>query len=405
MGRLQALGRAIALACRSSESEPMPAVSGAPSAPAGASSGLRDSPFRGLDRPGQGHKEPRAELRPRRPRMARLSRPRSRWPPGSLAAAPRPGGRRRRCDAADRCGQERLGRLARALATRTAACLLMSCIALGLSSLEARAQTVKLVSNSSATGSATTSTVDDDVTQTQQFTTGSHPTGYSLNAVILDGSLSNPMATLLVSIYEDSSGDPGNNIATLSGGTGVTQGLTNTFTAPQGTILAPETKYFVFIEGTSSPASLRPTSGNGEDTNSADGWSIADSRRFRTTDGGAWRNDANALRLTVRGTLIMPPTITELEVTSDPGIDETYGIGHTANVTIRFSEQISVDSSSGTPQLMLNIGESTESSDCAAHATDLDTLVCSYEIAENDADTDGISIGANSLTLNGATIT
>ena len=38
----------------------------------------------------------------------------------------------------------------------------------------------------------------------------------------------------------------------------------------------------------------------------------------------------NALRLTVRGTLIMPPTITELEVTSDPGIDETYGIGHTA---------------------------------------------------------------------------
>ena len=281
----------------------------------------------------------------------------------------------------------------------------MSCIALGLSSLEARAQTVKLVSNSSATGSATTSTVDDDVTQTQQFTTGSHPTGYSLNAVILDGSLSNPMATLLVSIYEDSSGDPGNNIATLSGGTGVTQGLTNTFTAPQGTILALKTKYFVFIEGTSSPASLRPTSGNGEDTNSADGWSIADSRRFRTTDGGAWRNDANALRLTVRGTLIMPPTITDMEVTSDPGIDETYGIGHTANVTVRFSEQISVDTSSGTPQLMLNIGESTEPAACAAHATDLDTLVCSYEIAENDADTDGISIGANSLTLNGATIT
>ena len=31
--------------------------------------------------------------------------------------------------------------------------------------------------------------------------------------------------------------------------------------------------------------------------------------------------------------------------------------------------------------------------------------MCSYEIAENDADTDGISIGANSLTLNGATIT
>ena len=281
----------------------------------------------------------------------------------------------------------------------------MSCIALGLSSLEARAQTVKLVSNSSATGSATTSTVDDDVTQTQQFTTGSHPTGYSLNAVILDGTLSNPMATLFVSIYEDSSGDPGNNIATLSGGTGVTHGLTNTFTAPQGTILAPETKYFVFIEGTSSPASLRPTSGNGEDTNSADGWSIADSRRFRTTDGGAWRNDSSALRLTVRGTLIMPPTITELEVTSDPGIDETYGIGHTASVTIRFSEQVSVDSSGGTPQLMLNIGESTEPAACAAHETDLDTLVCSYEIAENDADTDGISIGANSLTLNGATIT
>ena len=226
--------------------------------------------------------------------MARLSRPRSRWPPGSLAAAPRPGGRRHRWDATDGCGQERLGRVTRALATRTAAMPAHELHrARARRASQARAQTVKLVSNSSATGSATTSTVDDDVTQTQQFTTGSHPTGYSLNAVILDGSLSNPMATLLVSIYEDSSGDPGNNIATLSGGTGVTQGLTNTFTAPQGTILALKTKYFVFIEGTSSsPASLRPTSGNGEDTNSADGWSIADSRRFRTTDGGAWRNDS-----------------------------------------------------------------------------------------------------------------
>ena len=307
----------------------------------------------------------------------------------------------------DRCaGRKGFARALSARARRAAAWLLMSCLALGLASPQASAQAVKLVSNSSATGPATSATVDEDVTQTQQFTTGSHPTGYSLNAVILDAHTARPMATLSVSIYEESSGDPGNNIATLSGGTGVTQGLTNTFTAPQGTILAPETKYFVFIEGTdSNAASLLPTSGDGEDTDSADGWSIADSRRFRTTDGGAWRSDSSALRLTVRGTLIMPPTITDMEVTSDPGIDETYGIGHTANVTVQFSEQISVDTSSGTPQLMLNIGESTEPAACAAHATDLGTLVCSYEIAENDADTDGISIGANSLTLNGATIT
>ena len=298
-------------------------------------------------------------------------------------------------------------RVGRSLGARVAAAwLLVSCITLGLSSLEASAQTVKLVSNSSATGPATHATVDEDVTQTQEFTTGSHPTGYSLNAVILDGALTRPTATLSVSIYDESSGNPGSNIATLSGGTGVTQGLTNIFTAPQGTVLAPETKYFVFIEGTNSnAASLQPTSGNGEDTDSADGWSIADSRRYRTTDGGTWRSDGGTLRLSLRGTLIMPPTITDMEVTSDPGIDETYGIGHTANVSIRFSEQVSVDTSSGMPQLILNIGESTETVVCAAHATDLDTLVCSYEVAENDADTDGISIGENSLTLNGATIT
>ena len=54
---------------------------------------------------------------------------------------------------------------------------------------------------------------------------------------------------------------------------------------------------------------------------------------------------------------------------------------------------------------MLNIGDSTESTGLCRPRDRARHSVCSYEVAENDADTDGISIGANSLTLNGATIT
>ena len=119
-----------------------------------------------------------------------------------------------------------------------------------------------------------------------------------------------------------------------------------------------------------------------------------------------WNTHSGVYLITINGNPRPPqPKVTMIEVTSSAGIDDTYGIGDEIEVTVTFNEDITVDTSSGTPELALDVGGTAKGAECAADGTALDTLVCTYEVAENDADTDGISIGANSLTLEGGAIT
>lgn len=93
------------------------------------------------------------------------------------------------------------------------------------------------------------------------------------------------------------------------------------------------------------------------------------------------------------------PTIKSISITSDPGSDDTYGTGDTIEITVAFSETVTV---TGTPDLEFDLGGSTKTASYSS--TEVDKVVFTYTVALGDSDDDGISIGVSSLDLRGATI-
>ena len=93
------------------------------------------------------------------------------------------------------------------------------------------------------------------------------------------------------------------------------------------------------------------------------------------------------------------PTISTngLAITSDPGADNIYTKNDTIQVQVTFSELVNVI---GTPQLTLKIGSENQAADYTGGSGST-SLTFRYTVAEGDHDTDGISIEANQLSLNG----
>ena len=103
------------------------------------------------------------------------------------------------------------------------------------------------------------------------------------------------------------------------------------------------------------------------------------------------------------GTPLPPPVLTSIELTSDAGSDGTYAIGDDIVATVTFDRTLRLDTDNGTPALTLTIGNGTGEAACTL-ATDTKKLECTYTVAGDDEDTDGVSIGANPLALNGGRI-
>ena len=97
------------------------------------------------------------------------------------------------------------------------------------------------------------------------------------------------------------------------------------------------------------------------------------------------------------------PALTSLAVSSSAGTDSTYAIGDTIALKATFNVAVTVDTSAGTPRIPFTVGSATKH---AAYASGTGTteLVFHYTVAEGDADSDGIAVGANALALNGGTI-
>ena len=93
------------------------------------------------------------------------------------------------------------------------------------------------------------------------------------------------------------------------------------------------------------------------------------------------------------------PVVQSISITSDPGDDATYGAGDEIEVTVTFSEDVTV---TGTPQIELDIGGSAKTA--SYDSTDGDDVTFTYTVAIGDSDDDGIAIEANKLSLNGGTI-
>ena len=93
------------------------------------------------------------------------------------------------------------------------------------------------------------------------------------------------------------------------------------------------------------------------------------------------------------------PTVSKLEITSDAGSDSTYAIRDVIEVTVTFSEDVFV---TGTPQLTLRVGDQDRTA-IYDSVTDAEVLF-RYRVVVGDVDTNGVSIAADSLSLNGGTL-
>ena len=113
-----------------------------------------------------------------------------------------------------------------------------------------------------------------------------------------------------------------------------------------------------------------------------------------------------------------PPSISSISVTSDPKDDvgltipyrvlsqgkgykrfPIYAVGDTIQLTVAFDKTINV---TGTPQLEFAMGSSIK--EASFTSIDGNSLIFEYPVVNGDKDTDGISVKANSLLLNGGTI-
>ena len=102
----------------------------------------------------------------------------------------------------------------------------------------------------------------------------------------------------------------------------------------------------------------------------------------------------------VDGGQVTPPVVNAVWIVGSPLSGDTYELGEVIEVTLRFNKAVDVG---GTPQLALGIGSQTRQADYYS-GTGTPRLSFGYTVQASDSDTDGISIGANALTLNGGAI-
>ena len=133
------------------------------------------------------------------------------------------------------------------------------------------------VSNHGQLGSSTLGITT--VSAAQGFTTGSNSAGYTLSSIEVDGVTAlNAAAAAKVraELWSDDGGTPGERLETLTIPSTLSAGV-NAFTAPLGTVLAPETTYHVvFYTNSGQTLRLGFTDRVADDTGAAPGFSIAD---------------------------------------------------------------------------------------------------------------------------------
>jgi hypothetical protein len=121
--------------------------------------------------------------------------------------------------------------------------------------------------------------------------------------------------------------------------------------------------------------------------------------RVYTADAAGNLSAVAAGTLTVDSTA---PTISSISMTS-ARIEQNslLNAGDVLSITVTMSEATTV---TGTPQLALNIGDTSGQASYASGSGST-ALVFNYTIVANQTDANGISINANSLALNGGTLT
>ena len=95
------------------------------------------------------------------------------------------------------------------------------------------------------------------------------------------------------------------------------------------------------------------------------------------------------------------PAVAAVALTSDPGSDNTYGVGEVVEVRVTFAEPVVV---TGAPSITLRIGATAKQA-AYAEGSGRRALRFRYTVVEGDTDRNGLSVPANTLALNGGRIT
>ena len=95
-------------------------------------------------------------------------------------------------------------------------------------------------------------------------------------------------------------------------------------------------------------------------------------------------------------------TVSTVAITSNPGTDNNYATGDTITVSLTFSEAVTV---TGTPYVVLaDVEHDVRRAAYSGDGSSMAAQPFSYTVLPGDRDTDGVSLQANSLTLNGGGI-
>ena len=86
------------------------------------------------------------------------------------------------------------------------------------------------------------------------------------------------------------------------------------------------------------------------------------------------------------------PAITSISFSSSPANGDTYALGETVEVSVRFDQAVAA---AGKPQVALTVGTQTRYANFFAWNSQ--SLFFDYTVQEADRDEDGISIAANAL--------
>ena len=108
----------------------------------------------------------------------------------------------------------------------------------------------------------------------------------------------------------------------------------------------------------------------------------------------------------VDGSRTEAPRVQSIQFSPNRASDSTYTRHERFYVNVRFDRDVAVTKTNGGPRLALTIGSSTRYATYAySIANEPSVQVFTYAVRPTDRDTDGISIAANSLSANGASIT
>ncbi len=160
---------------------------------------------------------------------------------------------------------------------------------------------IALVSNTGLAVDAGSFTVSRKTAQ--GFVTGSTSSGYTLGSIGLDiasGRATQPTVELW-SATATGNIRPLAKLATLTGPTLSTSSSgVQTFTAPAGTTLAANTRYFLLIDCSAVCMTSKAVTADGEDAGSASGWSIDNAYHWLQANN-TWSTDGNgrSMRITV----------------------------------------------------------------------------------------------------------